>query len=425
MRRRNTWLRLGLILALVLVPILGISQTLTDNGSTTPDHITLTWTDNPANTMTLTWRTDTTIMNGYIQYQKGYGINQKADIVKAHYSVFTSNIGISHIFTKTLSELSPNSRYTYRVGGYPEWSPFHTFKTANRNASSVKFLIFGDSQSSDKGEKPYGVWHNTLNNAVNANPDAEFFVNVGDLSDIGQSGTHWNAWFKASEGVVDRLPIMPVQGNHETYGDPSNHKPVYYLSQFTLSENGPAGLKEQAYSYDMGPVHIVVLDSQADEEGDILPAQKTWLESDLAASKAPWKIAFFHKPPYEVHNVRANLNVKKAFCPVFDKYHVDMVFNAHDHGVARTYPINDGKYMQKPSEGTIYYVVGRSGTKVYKDIGKKDWDTYFFAPQSQPNYLVFKADKNRLSVKSFNQDGTLLDDFFIDKKKDISSDSIK
>ena len=38
-----------------------------------------------------------------------------------------------------------------------------------------------------------------------------------------------------------------------------------------------------------------------------------------------------------------------------EKYGVDLVFNAHDHAIARTYPIKAGALMKKPSEGVIYY----------------------------------------------------------------------
>jgi len=423
MNKRVFWLNLWVSLLLLVLPITGISQQLTDSGSVKPDHVTLTWAENPADSMTITWRTDTTVQEGFIQYQKGNKLSDKGNLIKAQYSVFTSNLGITHIFTGTLKPLLSNAKYTYRVGNSANWSQANTFKTAKKNASQVKLLIFGDSQSPDNTPRPYGMWQDTLNKSLKANPDAEFFINLGDLSDVGQRETHWNAWFKASEGVIDRVPMMPVQGNHETYGDPSNHKPVYYVSQFTLPENGPAGLKEQAYSYDIGPVHFIVLDSQSDEEGNILPAQVEWLEKDLAASKAPWKIAFFHKPPYENHILRTNPDVKKAFCPLFDKYHVDLVFNGHDHALAHTYPINGGKIMEKPSQGTVYYIVGRSGTKAYKDLVKKDWNTFFYNPLDQPVYLVLKSDKNKVTVKSYKQDGTLMNDFYINKKKDICGDA--
>ena len=89
---------------------------------------------------------------------------------------------------------------------------------------------------------------------------------------------------------------MPVTGNHETYGFASIHHPIFWNAQFNLPQNGPDGFKNQVYSYDLGPVHFVVLDSQDEEQqmyGDILAPQTSWLAKDLAASKATWKFAFF------------------------------------------------------------------------------------------------------------------------------------
>ena len=78
--------------------------------------------------------------------------------------------------------------------------------------------------------------------------------------------------------------------------------------------------------------------------------------------------------------------------------------------------------MEKPSQGTIYYIVGQSGGKTYKDIEKKPYNTFFYNPLDQPNYLVIDVEDQKITVKTFMQDGTLLDTFFIDKAKDLSSD---
>jgi hypothetical protein len=203
-------------------------------------------------------------------------------------------------------------------------------------------------------------------------------------------------------------------------------KPRYWLAQWSVPQNGPEGLKSQVYSFDYGPVHIVVLDSQAEEQksGDILKIQQPWLEADLAATKARWKIVFFHKPPYESYPKRTNPEVKAAFCPILEKYNVDLVFNAHDHAVARTYPIRNGVMMQKPSQGVIYYISGQSGGKTYKALKKMDWNTYFHHPVDQPNYFVVEVKDKKLTVNTIKQDGTVLDIFFIDKAKDVISDSL-
>ena len=63
------------------------------------------------------------------------------------------------------------------------------------------------------------------------------------------------------------------------------------------------------------------------------------------------------------------------------------------------------------------------GLKHYKDLAKKEWNTYFYDPKDEPNYLTLEVNDKLLTIKTYKQDGTLLDTFFIDKQKDISSDS--
>ncbi|MDI6605215.1 MAG: stalk domain-containing protein [Thermoanaerobacteraceae bacterium] len=235
---------------------------------------------------------------------------------------------------------------------------------------------------------------------------------------------HWNNWFDAAKGVIDTVPEMPVQGNHETYQSKNydSAKPKDFVNQFVVPQNGPDSLKGQTYSFDYGNAHIVMLDSQEDEEepvaGDILEAQKVWLDKDLSSTNKTWKIVFFHKTPYYNKATRSNEQIKAAFQPIFDKYHVDIVFNGHDHGYSRTYPINNDQYVNSPAKGTVYVVTGRSGNKYYPDLSQKVWDAFFYDPQDQPNYIVADVNGNTLTIKAVKQDGTLIDTYSITKNSD-------
>ena len=228
--------------------------------------------------------------------------------------------------------------------------------------------------------------------------------------------------------MIDAVPDMTIQGNHETYvpGLNGGVKPFYWSAQFPLPQNGPDGLENQVYSWDYGSVHFVALDSQEEEEGptygDILKAQAAWLDQDLSRTSKPWKIVLFHKTPYYLKATRANEAVKAAFVPVLDAHHVDVVLNGHDHGVARTYALRGDQFVSRPSQGTFYVVTGRSGNKSYPDLSQKVWDAYFYDPQDQPNYMVIEVTARTLVMKTVKQDGTVLDTFSIDKMKDTDSD---
>ncbi|NMM63112.1 metallophosphoesterase family protein [Clostridium sp. P21] len=394
------------------------------NSTVKPDHVTLTWTKDPKTTQTITWRTSTNINRGLVQYKNlTTGETKTFDASKEDFSTSNTdiNIGYMNLFSATLTNLTPNTKYSYKVGDGQNWSEESTFKTEANNEDDVKFIVFGDSQSGNADVPNYSPWNKTVQNAYSKNKDADFIINMGDLVEKGQDYRHWNNWFDAAKGVIDNIPEMPTQGNHETYNAVGwdSTKPKYFVNQFKVPMNGPEGFKGQVYSYDYGNVHFVMLDSQEEEESpnndNFLKQQAAWLDSDLTTNKQPWTVVSFHKTPYYNKASRANVSLKNIISPIIEKHHVDVVLNGHDHGVSRTFPINNGKYYTDYSKGTVYYVTGRSGAKYYGDLSSKVWDAFFFDPQDMPSYEVADVKGNVLTINAYKQDGGLVDSFTIDK----------
>ncbi|AZV55602.1 metallophosphoesterase family protein [Clostridium sp. AWRP] len=394
------------------------------NSTVKPDHVTLTWTKDPKTTQTITWRTSTNVTKGLVQYKNlATGETKTLNATKQDFSTSSTDIntGCMNLFSATLENLTPGTKYSYMVGDGQNWSTKNTFKTEASKEDDVKFIVFGDSQSGNAAVPNYAPWNKTVQNAYSKNKDADFMINVGDLVEKGQDYRHWNNWFDAAKGVIDNLPEMPVQGNHETYNAVgwNSTKPKYFTSQFKVPMNGPNGFKGQVYSYDYGNVHFVMLDSQEDEESpnndEFLKKQAAWLDSDLTSNKKPWTIVSFHKTPYYNKASRANITLKNIISPVLERHHVDVVINGHDHAMSRTFPINNGKYYTNYSKGTVYYVTGRSGAKYYPDLSSKVWDAFFFDPQDMPCYEVADVKGNVLAINTYKQDGTLVDSFIIDK----------
>ena len=390
----------------------------------TPDHIVLTWTGDPATTQTITWRTDTSVAQAMLSLTEG----KRTSVALVTARAIETDLGPVHLFSHTFTGLKPHTTYVYQIGDGKIRGEAHSFTTADPHARAFNFLVFGDSQSGIRDKMIYAPWEKTIHNAYAVHPDARFCINMGDLVEVGEMYAHWNGWFAAARGVIDTIPQMPVEGNHETYVPDTTASaiPKSWVTQFPMPQNGPAGLTGQVYSYDYGNVHFAVLDSQQDEEqpvrGDILQAQTAWLDADLAASKAPWKIVLFHKTPYDLKANRPNPAIKAAFCPVIERHHVDLVLNGHDHGIAYTYPIAHDVIKAKPSEGTIYYITGRSGNKTYSDLAKKPVDAFFFNPLDQPCYLVVEVADRQLTVHAVKQDGTPIDNMCIDKVHDTLTD---
>jgi hypothetical protein len=395
------------------------------NATDAPDHIMLTWSADPTTTQTISWRAKSSVTQGSVRYKESDKPEPAYVTINARVERFTTVPGdvpgSMNIFSVTLTGLIPGTRYFYSVKCGKTSSPERSFSTAVKNIDTFEFLIFGDSQSGDARNPDYAPWHDTLKGAFKRHGRSKFIINMGDLVEVGQSYIHWNNWFDAAKDVIDSVPEVPVQGNHETYTliKREHTKPFYFTSQCKVFQNGPNGLKGQVYSFDYGTVHFTVLDSQQDEEspasGDILTVQKEWLDRDLASTKKPWKLVLMHKPPYYNNPMSMNTSVKAAFCPVFDKYHVDVVFTAHDHVIARTFPMKNGKPFSNPKDGTVYYITGRSGAKHYDLLFSALWDEFFHNPRKKPCYLSINVNKNKLNISVYNQDGSAIDSYSIVK----------
>ena len=110
-----------------------------------------------------------------------------------------------------------------------------------------------------------------------------------------------------------------------------------------------------------------------DTNRDVKPGteQYEWLDRELAASSARWKICVHHQPPFSSDDdygndwkapiKRASLGDRKSkpLVPLYDKHSVDLVWCGHIHSYERTWLLRDGKPVEK--NGTLYMVTGGAG----------------------------------------------------------------
>jgi hypothetical protein len=69
------------------------------------------------------------------------------------------------------------------------------------------------------------------------------------------------------------------------------------------------------------------------------------------------------------------LQVRSSLGPLYDKYHVDLAMNGHDHEYERTYPLNIGTpatgapiVQSSTAKGTTYVINAGAGAEPY-DVG--------------------------------------------------------
>lgn len=377
----------------------------------TPDQIILTWSADPRTTQTIQWRTSDRVRKGVVRYAKKSDINPPStnsprplEIVATTepiYTRFIVNDPVNRHHTATLSHLEPGTTYLYSVGDGTSrnWSPPAEFTTAPAGPKPFSFVYMGDAQNG------LYKWGTLLKNAYRSRPDAAFYIMAGDLINRGADRDDWDDLLYNSQGVYNRRPIVPAIGNHECQAG----RPELYLRLFDLPKNGPSTIeKERAYSFEYSNALFVILDSNLDPRD-----QTSWLEQQLATTRATWKFVVYHHPAYSPAVERDNPDIRKIWGAIFDKYHVDLALQGHDHSYLRTYPMKGEQRVASPAQGTIY-IVSVSGTKMYEQ-DKRDYTEFGMTNVATYQVLDIQIVGNRLIYRAHDIDGKLRDTFIIEK----------
>jgi acid phosphatase type 7 len=277
--------------------------------------------------------------------------------------------------------LEPETTYHYRVGGGPAggevWSEVHSFTTTPKaGEGTVKIGISGDSRGQQND-----AWRLLQRRMLGAGVNLQLFS--GDMINLAPDQGEWEQWldsaWKDSDGsllTLGQVLMLAAHGNHD------NHTALFY-GNLVLPQDPDRYPKfgELFFSVDVGPVHIVVVDDAfvigAAGDPEYKPLIESWLEADLGAadanrSKVPWIVAMHHHPEYSssLHGKDADvLRGREFFTPIWDKFHVDMVFLGHDHNYERSKPLTGPASAPKVhddfADGTVYLVCAGAGADSY------------------------------------------------------------
>jgi hypothetical protein len=200
---------------------------------------------------------------------------------------------------------------------------------------------------------------------------------------------------------MKRFPMFVARGNHDQSG-------AMLARLFSL----PAD--RLYYSFDYANAHFVCLDSclwrwPGAEEN--IRAMLEWCERDLQASKADWKIVFFHEPPYDMR-MRADTDFgRKDAMPVFRRCGVDLIFCGHAHGYQRFGPLF---WPGQNDEHPIMLVVSAGGSSKYVAMPARA-EPHLVARSGDDNYVVCRVEGEKLTARALTSQGVEIDAFTIAK----------
>lgn len=227
--------------------------------------------------------------------------------------------GNTNIFTDTgypnnyfyhsvkIANLTPNTKYYYRIKTGTSYSAIHSFKTlpnpgqAATTDGHIRFLIMGDNQL--KAVPRYDSLVSAAKRKIkekwgrNSSPEDNIAMTfmVGDQVDVGTLDHYENVHFKKNRGLSSNIPIQTTVGNHETYGTlgMNSYYDHFYMSE--LSYKGISSGTENYYAQQAGNVLFVSLSSE--HTGT---AQLNWLQQVLNAANSDttvdWIFSLSHRP---------------------------------------------------------------------------------------------------------------------------------
>jgi len=338
-------------------------------------RVSLTNPDDAGTTATISWNTP----NGGAPTTVEYGLTSSYGSTATGTTVST-NGPVGEVHVVELTGLEPLTDYHYRVGGTGDWSGDFSFRTGppadKPGCEPVRFVAMGDGRSNDDyGPAPH--WKSILAEAVAHQPHA--IVLTGDQVNDGDDHEQWLHWLEDSAGPIASVPIMPSLGNHDD--DQTEGDDAIYNKVFSVPTNIQTNT-EDYYYFTIGNAIFVSLSSQTFDGGATpMAEQAAWLDQVLTENPKMWKFVYFHHPPYtgvlglpglfELNHEPNEKGQNAALVPIFDKHHVDIVFNGHNHHYQRFKPMccggsdDIGTVTNDFETGTVYVITGGAGALTY------------------------------------------------------------
>ncbi len=384
-----------------------------------------------------------------------YGTNLAALNLTATLSTPTNE----HIVT--LTNLLADTKYYYAVGfgtlllAGPDTNQFFLTHPLPGNPKPLRVWVIGDAGTKNANQAAVRDAFYNFNgtNTVHA------WLQLGDNAyDTGTDAEYQAAVFDMYPTLLRRCVTWPTLGNHDSAQATTYVDTYPYFSLFTLPTAGEAGGvpsgTEHYYSFDLGMVHFVCLDSMTADRSTN-GAMAIWLRSDLAVNTNRWLIAFWHHPPYSKGSHDSDVGgpsydtqmgeMRTNFVPILENAGVDLVFCGHSHVYERSKLLNRhyglstsfnattnviqagsgretngvGAY-HKPdglgespvgNRGTIYTVAGSSGQAT---TGATNHPAMFYSALSLGS-VVLDFNSNRLDAVFLRDTGVINDSYTIIK----------
>jgi hypothetical protein len=234
----------------------------------------------------------------------------------------------------------------------------------------VVFCVFGDCRPAGSPSR-FRITNSVARAMAMEQP--QFVVGLGDYIDgakgLEATRQQWLRFFGAIAPLTqpDPIPLALAIGNHDD-GSPLFEQ--YFGRRY--------------FSFDVGGVHLIVLDSERPgENGQITGAQWQWLNADLAAA-AQARLIFvaMHQPLFPVGVHRGSSldrypNYRDRLHMLLARNKVSAVFSSHEH-----------LYNHQQRDGVHYFISGGGGAPLYAEAASGGFYHYLLVECTDESFTV-------------------------------------
>lgn len=403
--------------------------------------------------MVIRWRTDALSRSRVLYGNSPAALNKMVD-----------DVSLKTDHELKLTGLTPGTKYFYAIGSLKDTLQFgaenyFTTLPVPGTEGVYRIGVFGDcgylsiNQANVRDQFLKYLGTNDLNAWILLGDNA-----YNDGNDMEYQAKFFGPY---KDQLLKKYPVFPSPGNHD-YHDADftadfaqkTHETPYYQN-FSMPVNGESGGVPSGnpafYSFDLGNIHFISLDSYGMEEQryflhDTLGPQVKWLKKDLKANKNKgWVIAYWHHPPYSkgTHNSDTDdimSGVRENLLRILERHEVDLILCGHSHVYERSKFIkghygkaasfdaakhqlsassgfnngkaNAGPYIKGPgtNNGAVYVVTGSSAY-----VGKAAYEfphpAMYYSNDSVAGAAILEVQENRLDFKWICSDGVIRDRF--------------
>jgi hypothetical protein len=236
-----------------------------------------------------------------------------------------------------------------------------------------------------------------------------FAVIGGDIAyanDVLTNFAKWDAWLDhwgtnmvTPDGYT--IPMVLAIGNHEVRGGMTPANARFYLGYF-------AQAGEQSYYSRTFGKNLALFQLDSGHLSDHGGQQAEWLDAQLFAHRhVPHRMAVYHVPLYPSHRAYdggSSVKGREAWLPIFDRHHLTVAFENHDHSFKRTPLLRENK---PDPRGTLFLGDGCWGMGARTVDKELRW--YLAKAASVQHFWCVDVSRRRVEYRAVNKAGKIFD----------------